>query len=381
MASDEFPAVPRVALASGPELARALPHLLGFRPRESLVLVALTGDRHRRVGVTLRVDLPAPDQVTAAVADAVAGLGPVRPAAVAAFVVTGAPDVPAPVEVQDGLLDRPVDELGPVELRVLRTGADLPGRDVAGEVARVLAAAGVPLVLAALVRADRCWDYDCPHACCDPGAGEPLPGGTSELAAAAVLSGQVVAADRDELVARLAPAAGAALLAMGRACAQVGAEEADDLRRSGWDRVVERSWRRVVEAVDRHRPGTTAVLTDVEVARLGWAVTATEVRDRALGLCAGPRAAAAEAVWTELVRRLPVPLDATPATLLAASAHARGDGAVAGIALRRALDSQPSCTLARLLEQALCTAFPPSALRDLLGRAGEQAASSEQLGA
>jgi hypothetical protein len=143
----------------------------------------------------------------------------------------------------------------------------------------------------------------------------------------------------------------------------------------------------VRDAVDRHRPGTTAGLSDVEAARLGWAVTATEVRDRALVLAVGPTASAAEAVWTELVRRLPVPLDAAPATLLAATAHARGDGALAGVALDRALASQPACTLARLLDQALRTGLPPSALRDLLTRAGEQAdavvgaGTSEQLGA
>jgi hypothetical protein len=135
--------------------------------------------------------------------------------------------------------------------------------------------------------------------------------------------------------------------------------------------------------VAAHRPGTTAALSDDEVARLGWAVTATEVRDRALALATGPDAAAADAVWTELVRRLPGPLDATPATLLAASAYARGDGALAGIALDRALASQPHGTLAGLLQQALRSALPPAEVRDLLRRAGDPAQQpcSEQLGA
>lgn len=382
-----FPGTVRVELATAPELAAALPHLLGFAPHESLVLVALTGDHQRRVGVTLRVDLPAAGTtasvVASVVADAVARLGPSRPAAVAACVVSEAPDVPAPVDPGAPLLDRPVDQLGPVDLRVLRSGAQLPGRDVVGAVARELAAAGVPLLTALLVRAGRCWDYDCPDVCCDPGVGHPLPGGTSPVAAAAVLDGTVVAADRGTFAAGLAPVGGAALLAMGRACAQVGAEQADDLRRLGWEELSERSWRRVRDAVDRHRPGSTTVLGDVEVARLGWAVTATEVRDRALGLAVGPAAAAAEAVWTELVRRLPVPLDAAPATLLAATAYARGQGALAGVALHRALASQPACALAQLLEQALRTGLPPSELRGLLARAGEQAGAcaSEQLGA
>ncbi|SDP56677.1 protein of unknown function [Klenkia soli] len=362
-----------VRLDTGPELAAALPQLLGFVPEESLVLVALTGSRATRVGVTLRVDLPGPDDASALATDVVARLGPEPPAAVVALVVTEASDVPAEVDL-DALSDVPLHALDPVGLRLLRTaGADLPGRGVVRAVGGVLADAGVPLLAALLVRGGRCWDYDCADPCCDPGAGRPLPGGTSALAVASVVDGRVVAADRAELVARLAPATGVAALAMGRACSVVGAGQAEALHRLGWEAVAAESWRLVQGAVAAGRH-----LTDEAVARLGWALTETEVRDQALALGAGPTAAAAEALWTELVRRLPAPLDAAPATLLAATAWARGDGTTAGVALDRALASQPGYRLAQLLRQGLTAGLPPSAVRELAGWARPR---SEQLGA
>src|SRR3712207_9173514 len=50
-----------VRIGDSGELAAALPVLVGFRPRESLVLVALTGPDARRVGLTARVDIPPPE--------------------------------------------------------------------------------------------------------------------------------------------------------------------------------------------------------------------------------------------------------------------------------------------------------------------------------
>ena len=60
------------------------------------------------------------------------------------------------------------------------------------------------------------------------------------------------------------------------------------------------------------------------------------------------------------------PLDAAPATLLAVCAWLRGDGAMANVALARALDSDPAYTLARLLAQALARCVPPAELRTMI---------------
>ena len=66
------PDMPVVRLTSPGEIAAAVPHLCGFVPTESLVAVSLRGER-RRIGLTLRFDLPFADDGTEAAADEVAG--------------------------------------------------------------------------------------------------------------------------------------------------------------------------------------------------------------------------------------------------------------------------------------------------------------------
>ena len=135
--------------------------------------------------------------------------------------------------------------------------------------------------------------------------------------------------------------------------------------------VAAESWSAVTDAAARCRPGAPAVdrLTDTEVARVVWGLRDGDVRDRALGLALGAEPAAAEQLWTECTRRAPALLDAAPATLLAVSAWLRGDGAMANVALDRALTSAPGYALAALLRDALGACMTPGDLRALLIRA------------
>jgi hypothetical protein len=90
------------------------------------------------------------------------------------------------------------------------------------------------------------------------------------------------------------------------------------------------------------------------------------VRDRALALALGAEPAAAEQLWTDCTRRAPAPLDAAPATLLAVSAWLRGDGAMAAVALDRALGSDEDYQLAHLLRSALAACMRPAELRAMV---------------
>jgi hypothetical protein len=238
------------------------------------------------------------------------------------------------------------------------------------EVLLALDARDIPLHEALLVRAGRWWSYDCAAACCAPDAGTPLPAGTSPLAAASVAAGQVVARDRRELELRIAPIGAAAAAAMGRTVTAVGEDLADLVRRGGRDAAADRyaAW---VDAAVGPCDVPRARMADEDLARVGWGLRDVRVRDRALGFALGPRAGAAELLWTECTRRLPEPLDAAPATLLAVSAWLRGDGAMARIALDRALDSQPDYTLAELLSRGMDAGLGPRDLRAMV--AGSQA--------
>ncbi|MCZ2814274.1 DUF4192 domain-containing protein [Modestobacter sp. VKM Ac-2979] len=349
-----------IRLSDPGEVVAALPHLLGFRPRESLVLMSLRGSPDQRVGLTARVDLPPPEHRNQVVSGLVRSLLTDGPTAALLVVVSEAADEPAtPLGRPDALPQAPAE--------------DLAHRDLVHEVVLALDAVDVPLRQALLVRRERWWSYDCPAACCAPEAGTPLPTGTSELAVASVVDGQVVEEERAALVRRIAPVGFLAAEAMARACDEVGDALARRTAELGWDVLVEEGWAAVLAAVEAAGPGEEggagARLSDHEVARLAWGLRDHDLRDRALTLALGESAAAAEALWTELTRRSPAPLDAAPATLLAVSAWVRGGGALANVALERALRSEPSYTFAGLLRSALDACLAPAEMRRLIRQA------------
>ncbi|MGY2082463.1 DUF4192 domain-containing protein [Blastococcus sp. SYSU DS0539] len=344
---------PEVRISDPGEVAAALPHLLGFHPSESVVLIGLGGPSGGRVGLTVRGDIPPSGDGAAAARLLARSLRTDDPVAALLVVVSEAAD------------DRTRPDEGPAP------GTDLPHRDLVHDLVLALAAVDVPVRDVLLVRRGRWWSYDCPHPCCAPSGGTPLPGGVSALAAASVTTGQVVAADRSALASRLSAPPGARE-SLRRACARVAAERASSRGAAGPVVPADGSGTVVRQAVARSRPGApdpAGPLDDDELARLLWALQDLGVRDRALQLALEEDAAAAELLWTECTRRAPAPLDAAPATLLAVSAWLRGDGALANVALDRALGSDPGYALARLLGQGLAACLPPRELRALIARA------------
>ncbi len=80
----------------------------------------------------------------------------------------------------------------------------------------------------------------------------------------------------------------------------------------------------------------------------------------------GEHAQAAENLWITLVRKAPAPELAEVATLLAVSTYVRGEGALAHIAIERALDADPAHTLADLIRHTLDSGIPPSEFAQFL---------------
>ena len=344
------------------EIAAGLPHLLGFRPRESVVLLSLGGESGRRVGLTVRADIPPPEHNRELAALLSRSLVTDRPDGALVLVVSEAGDE-----------DSPGDR-------------GLPHHDLVWEMCRALSRLAVPVADTLLVRAGRWWSYDCPDSCCEPGAGTPLPAEVAELAVASIATGTVVEAARENLVARIAPPPEHDATAMAAVCAQVGVGLSADLLDTGPEPAALESWAAVMAGIARCRPGAALAppLTDEDVARIVWGLRDGEVRDLALELALGARdpgsPAAAEQLWTECTRRAPAPLDAAPATLLAVSAWLRGDGAMANIALDRALASAPGYGLATLLREALRACMTPADLRALLTEASPTAGTAPSAG-
>jgi hypothetical protein len=319
------PDLPVVRLASPGEIAAAIPHLCGFVPTESLVAVSLRGDR-KRIGLTLRLDL-LPAESDGDVAEEVAGrLAHDEAAAVVLVVYTAEPGALPRQALMRGLIDA-------VQRR------------------------GMTVMEGLLVR-DGLWSsYTCSDARCCPPEGTAVPPPADLLAAAAVYDGRVVLGDRDELVASLAPP----VLLAARA-----AEQRLDAAMVDW-----------FGAVAEHGPtparaaaiaALRAALTGadpVEAAKLIAPLQDLPVRDE-VATWALDDSEALLSLLLELARQSVAPYDVPVCTLIALVAWVRGDGALANVALDRALAGDPSYTMAKLFRVGLDGQLPPSAVKQWL---------------
>lgn len=332
---------PDVRLDKPGDLIAAIPHVLGFHPVDSLVVVGLRGHVSTTLGVVLRVDLPPPVR-PAELADQL--LGPLiqQRSIGAALVVVGAHEYT-------------LDE-------------ELPHRAVVRECETVFADVGIP-VLHQLWAPDtaggaqwRCYeDTECAGVVPDPNS--------SALAAASVTAGVVTYNRREDITATLAPADDDTLAR--RADLLAAASRRAEPDQGALGRGVER-FHAVLAAIDRAMDGVLPS-TDEELVDLALAVGDHRVRDTCLVMDGESRAAAAERLWTTLVRGVPAPERAEPACLLAFAAYLRGDGVLAGIALDTAAAADSGHRLSDLLRNALWTGLPPTRLRVAVQRAAERA--------
>lgn len=327
-----------VARLRGPgDVAAALPHLCGFVPTESLVVVALQGPRSR-VRLTLRVDLPGVEQ-----------------------------ERPLADEVVQRMRHAQADGV----LLVVCTEGDsdaggLPRRQLVRRLRRALDRAGVSCDDALLIRGGRWWSYRCSDPRCCPAEGTPLGAsggqGLTLLQARSALQGRAVLASRADLVAALAPPAGSEAVALRRLLDAVDAERAG----AGADRPTAgagalQEWRDAL--VQAGQP--PLVLPDPLAARLAASLADVVVRDEVLTWLLDDHDALLTLLLA-LAARCPAPWDAPVCAILGWVAHGRGDGGLANVALDRALVSQPGYSLALLSRQALEGQLPPSEVRNLL---------------
>ena len=308
------------------ELLEAVPYLLGFHPRDSLVLVGLADGR---VTVSARVDLA--DLVHADLSAQLLGAlrrGGAREVIAAVFDDDAGPPAVLPWRAQ---LDALADECD-------RTG--LVVRDVMH------------------VRAGRWRSYLCTDPLCCPDEGAPLARGASPLAAAATYAGLVALPDRAALAATLDPRPDRRrLMPLINTCEAAAAQKSAAGQRAKHERAVKRA----IFAIARRaaEPGwDVAELDDDTVAAFGAALRSLTVRDP-VWVAIDDRRLRDCALWRELALRLPPPYDATPLFLLGWNAWRAGDGALAGIAAERALESDPSFSAADLRLAALRYGMDP----------------------
>jgi Domain of unknown function (DUF4192) len=332
------PSPSRAPITAGtPEAMLALiPHLLGFYPSQSLVVVGLSGKRHR-VRVTFRYDLPDPadPEICADIAEHAAAVLRREHIGTAALVGYGpaATAVPALVAAADWLTAHRIR-------------------------------------LAEVLRADggRFWSLLCADPACCGENGRPFDPGKHPVAAAMAAAGQPALPDRAALASTLQPPAGSTAVirnatraAEQRLC-ELGSQH---LERRGEDpcQVTDRVGRKAIGSAIRHYRDGGAIASPDEIAWLAVLLADLRVRDDAWARMIPAHKTAHLRLWTDVVRGAATEYVPAPAALLAFTAWQSGNGALACVAVDRALTARPGYSMALLLEEALQAGLPPSAAR------------------
>jgi hypothetical protein len=327
----------RVRVGSPTSLLAVIPGLLGFDPGHSIVVIG-TESGGAQVRVTLRYDMPGPRQprVAAALARHAVGL-------------LGAQGVKTAVAVG--------------------YGTDAEVSPVAAALRERATEAGITMTELLRVADGRYWSYVCTDPECCPPAGTPFDVSRHPAALALQAAGGRVLAGRAELAATLAAKGGQQGAVMRRATREVLAQVArcvTRLDRAGGGVSAPRLTAAlgqvaVRDAIRRYRDGEHVPLE--HAALLAVALGQVRVRDDAWARMDPEHRDAHLRLWTDLTRLARSGYVAAPAALLAFCAWQNGDGALANVALDRALADNPRYSMALLLREALDSGAPPSMAR------------------
>jgi hypothetical protein len=305
-------------LRSPADVVSAIPYLIGFHPTDSVVVLACDDTRG---AYAVRLDVTAQDALLEHVALLVAGR---RPAGV---ILAGYGTEERVTPMVERVRDR-------------------------------LSAHGVRLREALRVDKDRYWSYLCSDTTCCPPEGTYVDVTNSPIAAAAIAGGMVALPDRHELERMLAPAGGdTTQRAAERAERRLAAWAEDDVD-SVPARIVAEGVPLVRTVIERACAGSPP-LGDEEVAWLGLLLVSLRVRDEAWVRMNEPDLQTHIRLWRHVLTRVKEPYAAAPACLLSFAAWRAGEGALANIALDRALAADPHYSMARLLQELFISGLPP----------------------
>jgi hypothetical protein len=322
--------LPKVSLRSPADMIAAIPYLLGFHPTDSLVVLGL---RAKQVTFQVRVDLPP-------TVDAV-------PFAVQIAAIVARQRVTRALLAGYGSEAAVTPAIRAVRTELRRRRIDVPEALRATD--------------------DKYFSYTCNDPqCCNP-AGTAYDASTTVVAATATAAGMGVVGSRDEVASRLDRIGGAAALTMRDAALRADLRLCDLLAHPDGtpDRelLVDAGRAAVDAAILRSTYGS--VHSDDDMAWLGLLLVNVAVRDYAWGRVGDDLALHVD-LWTDVVRRVEPELVAPPATLLAFAAWRNGGGAIASIALERALDADPTYRMAIYLGAAFDGGLSPMKYLELL---------------
>jgi hypothetical protein len=325
----------RVRAGAPGAVLSVVPLLLGFMPESSLVLIG-TEPPKGTVKVTLRYDLPDPSD----------------------------PDLMADIaEHALAILDS--QQLSAAI--AIGYGPDALVRPLAVAFRDAMAGGEPALIDFLRVEGDRYWSYTCTDENCCPAAGVPF-----DLAEVPASLGEdvPVLASRAAVAASIAPVTGAAAESMRQATRraekhviQVIAKVVRSARLgAARNMIATEGLAAVRDMIGIYRDGGHCADED-KVAWLTVALKDMRVRDDAWARMDPGHSQAHQRLWTDVVKRAQPGHVAGPASLLAFVAWQTGDGALANLALDRALTDDPGYSMATLLRQVISAGAPPSMAR------------------
>jgi hypothetical protein len=327
-------AVPRIRVSTVSGFLSVVPHLLGFHPSRSIVVVGLDGPRGR-IKLGFRYDLPDPPDPARSREIARHAVEVMRQRRVTTAIAAG---------YGPGTLVTPVADA----LRAAARGTSITLRDVLR------------------VEGQRYWSYLCQEPRCCPPEGTPFDGPDHPNARALTAAGMTARPDRESLAASVAPVTGGEADSMRRAHQRALRRAAELITGAGTpDRLrplVQAGRAAVRDAIARYQDG--GEITDHD--QMAWLIVTVadlRVRDDAWARMAPEHSAAHRRLWTDATRRAAPAYAAAPASLLAFAAWQCGEGALANIAVERALEDDPEYSMAHLIGHALEAGLPPSVAR------------------
>ncbi|GIE87207.1 DUF4192 domain-containing protein [Actinoplanes regularis] len=310
------------------ELVAVVPFVMGYHPNDCVAMIGLAG---ARVEFAACHDLPPPDW-TEADADEAAGA------------------VADAVARQESRL-----------VAVIGYGSSARVTPAVLRSAQAVRTRGLEVLDAIRVSDGRWWSYFCSDKSCCPAAGTPCLPGDSVIAAEATFRGQVALPSRRELTAQVAAVSGARRAEMTRATERARRRFTDllagDLTAEQYGRLVRQNGKAAVRAAEKcYRSG--GALSPDEIAWLGVLLVDRSVEDYALDRAVGGNEWRIR-LWTDVLRQVEPAYVAPPACLLGLTAWRVGKGALARVAVDRALAEEPRHRLAGMLHSVLGFGLPP----------------------
>lgn len=313
-----------ISVGQALDLVPLVPHLLGFTPTESLVVLCFTG---KALGPVMRVDLPPPEQADE-VAEYLAVQAGRHGNRTTVFAFSARPHARAMLRV---LLDRMLVDMPVIDAIVVNGGT----------------ASFLP---------DQSGQLDDPVPVPDDGAG------ALRMASEAALKGRVVLPDRAAVAASIAPPR-AGLLRRARHSMRAAREHLRpiDLRSMSW------LGDRLDIALDIALASMQRLRTVPPSCAATMALLAQQpaVRDLMIAAMLGERHREWVPMLINAVGQVPDDESEDLTATLAVMAYRAGDGALAQVAVDRVFATSPEHRLAELMYDIMSVGMPPEQLDDL----------------